>query len=54
VTWFEKRRVIRLTDDFERQFNVYIEAFSPKRKRSVQYPWRHDYDLSLIVLEQVV
>jgi hypothetical protein len=45
-----KRHPILLTDDLGRTFRVYFEAFNPKRVRSANYPWRHTYDATAVVI----
>ncbi len=51
VTWFEKRRQIRITDDLNRVIWVYITEFTPKRQMSYQYPWKHEYSLRALKLD---
>lgn len=51
VEWWEKRRQIQVTDDLGRQFWVYIVSFTPKRGRSYQHPWKHDFDVSAVILD---
>jgi hypothetical protein len=51
VTWYRKRHQIRITDDLGRQFWVYIESFTPKRKRSATIAWKHDYTMRAVILE---
>lgn len=53
ITWFQKRRVIQLTDDFERVFEIYITDFAPSRKRSINYPWRHEYSAQATIVRVV-
>ncbi|QBQ74877.1 hypothetical protein [Caudovirales GX15bay] len=45
-----KRHLLRLTDDLGRVFVLYLESFNPKRVRSADYPWRHTYDASAVVV----
>jgi hypothetical protein len=47
---WSKRHLVRLTDDLGRGFVLYFESFSPKRERSAQYPWRHTYEASAVVI----
>jgi hypothetical protein len=47
---WSKRHLVRLTDDLGRSFVLYFESFSPKRERSAQYPWRHTYEASAVVI----
>ncbi len=51
VTWFNKRHQIKLTDDLEREFMIYITKFVPKRVRSALYPWKHTYQVDYIILD---
>lgn len=50
---WNKRYIIQITDDLGRVLRVYIESFSPKRKHSHKYPWRHDYSASAILVEEI-
>lgn len=34
---------IQITDDLGRTWTIYLETFSPKRKLSRIYPWKHEY-----------
>ena len=45
-----KRHPIEITDDLGRVLRVYFESFSPKRKISRTYPWRHDYQATTLVV----
>ena len=49
-TWFDKRHQIRLTDDLNRSWWIYITGLKLERERSVQYPWRHKYTIDYVVL----
>lgn len=51
VEWFNKRHQIQITDDLGRVFMIYITKFSPKRKLSRTYPWRHDYTCDYIIVD---
>ncbi len=51
VTWFNKRHQIQIEDDLGRVFYIYITKFSPKRKRSRSYPWRHEYTCEYFILD---
>jgi hypothetical protein len=48
-SWFTRRHPIVLTDDLGRQLTIYITGFSPKRKVSRNFPWRHDYTVDCYV-----
>lgn len=50
VTWFEKSRIILITDDLGREWQVYLVAFRPSRKISHEYPWRHEYQAEAVVV----
>ena len=49
--WYEKRNQIRLTDDLDRQFWIYIKTFSAERQRSQSHPWKHSYNVEAILLD---
>jgi len=51
LTWWQKRRQIRLTDDLNRQMWIYIKSFAPKRQRTVHYPWRHEYEVTFVIID---
>lgn len=51
VTWYQKRRQIRITDDLGREFWVYITSFAPRRERAIHYPWKHSYTVSATILD---
>lgn len=50
--WFDRRVVLIMTDDLNREFSIYFKSFSATRKWSHQYPWRHDYQVSAMVVDQ--
>lgn len=49
---WNKRHPVRLTDDLGRQFTIYFESFTPTRKLSRTYPWRHDYQATTVIVDQ--
>lgn len=49
--WFNKRNQVELEDDLGRIFVVYFIDFSVNRKRSSNYPWKHEYNGKMIVLD---
>lgn len=51
VTWFNKRHQVRITDDLNRAYMVYITSFEPKRVRAVHYPYKHTYTVNYIVVD---
>lgn len=53
VTWWEKRYQITVTDDLGRTFSIVIESFSPTRKRARSHPWKHDYQVTAVVVNWV-
>jgi len=53
ITWFEKRRQIRLEDDLGRTMWIYITAFTPSRRRAVSHPYKHDYNMRATVLDWI-
>lgn len=50
-TAWDKRHLVRVTDDLGRQFTIYFESFSPTRKLSRTYPWRHDYQATTVIVD---
>jgi hypothetical protein len=54
VYWFNKRHPFILTDDTGRQRWIYLTNFSPVRKLSRLYPWRHEYTLGGYVISETL
>lgn len=52
ITWFSKNTPFDITDDLGRTFRVYVTDFKPKRVRSVNFPWRHEYTVDCMVVNQ--
>lgn len=52
VSWASKRKQIQVTDDLGRQYWVYIENFSPTRKKVATNPWYMDYTISGVALDR--
>lgn len=50
-TWFLKRQQILLTDDLGRSYYIYITAFTPKRTRAANNPWKHTYTVEAMTLD---
>jgi hypothetical protein len=42
--WYDRRVLIKLTDDLLRTFYGVFSSFSPKRSRRAFNPWYHTYD----------
>lgn len=51
VTWFQKRHAVQVSDDLGRSYDIYITGFTPTRRRSYVFPWKHDYVLRYIVID---
>lgn len=49
--WWAKRRQITVTDDLGRSYSVVLETFKPTRKRSYHHPWRHDYEITYVIVD---
>lgn len=49
--WWAKRRQIKVTDDLEREYWVYIKTFAPKRERAIHHPWKHSYSVTAVILD---
>lgn len=50
--WFWKSAPVILEDDLGRSFTIMITEFVPKRKRASSAPWKHDYTLTYLILEE--
>ena len=50
IEWFNKRYPIQVTDDLGRTDTIYITEFTPQRKRSVNYPYKHEYTVRYTVI----
>ena len=51
-TWANKRALVDIQDDLGRTFRSVISTFDPTRVRSVLTPWRHDYTLEAMVVQE--
>lgn len=51
VEWYQKRYQILIRDDLGREFYIEIDSFTPQRKRSIQYPWKHEYSVSATIVD---
>jgi hypothetical protein len=49
-TWAKKRHPVRLRDDLERELEVYVESFEPRREHKVNMPYYHTYTLTYAVV----
>lgn len=50
VDWWQKRHLIRLTDDLARTYMIYITAYEPKRVRAATNHWKHEYTVSYTIV----
>lgn len=50
-TWFQKRRQIKITDDLDREYWIYITSYAPKRVRARNYPWKHTYQIEATIID---
>lgn len=50
LEWLEKSTQIALTDDFGRNFWLFLTEFSPSRRYSADFPWRHEYSASGLII----
>lgn len=48
---WDKRHPVRLTDDLDRTFTIYLESFTPTRQLSRTYPWKHEYQATSVILD---
>jgi hypothetical protein len=48
--WSQKDRQIKITDDLGRVYWVVIKTFTPRRVRSIEYPWRHEFTITCVVV----
>lgn len=46
--WYDKRYLVRVTDDFLIERNIYIEGVSFKRLRKHNHPWAHTFDVKAL------
>jgi hypothetical protein len=53
ITWFTKKYLVLLTDDFNRQMQVYLESFEPVRAPLSHHPWRFTYTAKARVFDTV-
>jgi hypothetical protein len=50
IHWFQKRNQVQLTNDLGEQFWIYIDRFTPTRKRSGTIPAKYEYELHAFIL----
>jgi hypothetical protein len=48
---WNKRHPVKLTDDLNRTFTIYMESFQPTRQLSRTYPWKHEYQATSVILD---
>lgn len=48
--WWDRRVIVKITDDFERDWYVYIERLRMTRLRKHNYPWAHSWSMGTIVV----
>ena len=51
--WVNKNNPVHLTDDLGRKFEILFEAIAFDRVRSVQNPYKHEYQLTATVLGMI-
>lgn len=51
-SWYKMSRQIRITDDLNQVYWIYIKEFAAKRRKSTNYPWLMEYTASGIVLNR--
>ena len=51
IDWFEKRHQFQVTDDLGRGHMVYIQGMDVRRRRSYQFPWRHEFTIEVNYLD---
>jgi hypothetical protein len=51
VTWSQKRNRIWVTDHYGRAWLCYITNFQPTAKRSHQFPWAHDWEMTVLIFD---
>lgn len=50
VDWWDKRHLVRLTDDLGRTYMIYIVSYEPERQRSVRYGYKHSYTMTYTIV----
>mgnify|MGYP006266608425 CR=1 FL=1 len=51
--WFTKDYAWQIRDDLGREFLIYVDKFSTDRVRSVKHQWKHTYNFSGIIIEEI-
>lgn len=51
IYWFTKRHQLQVEDDLGRLFSMYITSFKPRRVRSNNWPWKHQYTCQASILD---
>lgn len=51
TAWFNKQTRIWITDHFGRAWLCYITEFTATPRRSINFPYRHEYEMTALVLQ---
>ena len=49
--WFTKEYQVKITDDLNREFWIYITDLEFERNQTRRYPWRHTFRMGYIELD---
>lgn len=50
ITWWDKRTPLTLTNDLGESYTIYIDKFTPVRKRVASRPYKADYDVHALLV----
>ena len=51
LEWAQKEKQVKITDDLNNSYWVFITSFTPTRQPSSSHPWRHEFSLEATVLD---
>lgn len=51
--WASKPYEWELRDDLGREFLIVVEEFTPRRSRSVHFPWKHTYTFAGVIIREL-
>lgn len=53
ILWLDKNYAWQLRDDLGREILVLVDKYSMERVRSAKFRWKHEYNFSGIILEEI-
>lgn len=50
-SWYQRSNQIRLTDDLGRSYSIYITGLTTTRIRAAQAPWKHEWEMTAVIVD---